>query len=646
MRKQRESGIILIITLAVAAILLILALAIWTESNVSKNISQYQQAIALAETGAEVVRGWAQRQTYAGRPLPLTASTPIFARTGGGSLPILPTLYFTSGQLVTFRSRSVSGTVATGLVVTDASGQIIGYYSAIFRRGPPTEVFALGALGNAPNRIYNVKELHTTIIPNSYSQYNYYSGDPEDIVRLSANSRDRITNQPMATACPTCTPSSNCPPYCDPGQTIPMSLNPITSFSKSYMGGKLVASISSSGHQITGFANSQFYVCPTCRDQSLERAVSVDPSTAAVYVPTPNGLYTGPAAASNGLPSRDSLNKIMTALHDVAKGQGLFVWDDTPDAGTGGGGTENSWIPTNAANGTGWDPESPGLLNDDGSVAHGNTLVHVEISSQANRYSCPRSERGNIRISDLARYAKPFYFNGIKDDPRNGGIGIQDGQSRCFDSSQMGNRVMYFAGNIQVETDPVNGYSGQFAIVASGKIDVVGPLVSKSFKDSNQLPPQGVPYQFRASPSDFAAVITPYKIKFDMDRMQGSDLTSTMLLSQIGMPYLGPNNEGNLPLDWLRTPPPSLTNRYNFTILQANDSGGLITCLNAYLFGTQISYHRSSPYGYCTDVYQPYDTNLLYGIPPYSIILNAGYIVAGWAEVNRVSGQDMAYSSP
>ncbi len=316
----------------------------------------------------------------------------------------------------------------------------------------------------------------------------------------------------------------------------------------------------------------------------------------------------------------DSLINTMQRFLDAAKQSGLFLWDPEDTKLVAG----STWVPE--AN---WNPE---LAPD---------KIHIKLNSSGE--TCTDGSKGDIRILNGLPRTILYRFNGQP------GIlhPVGDSREHCFNSTMLGQHVIYTDGNFSIYADPQNGYIGTLSFVGPGKITVSGQIASKSFLEENAgkfPPPEN--YRFKSSIYDVGALVTPYQILLRPTPGQVEGFKSSMVLMQIGQPK-------TLPLSWNQGLP-VLNLDGNFTIKVGGEAfpvlplGCPMACRYQYiyLYGNQLFYTRTANwYRYYAHVYEQFDTNLLKCNPAASPILNAGFHRVDWHEVNRNTGEDMTYNN-
>ncbi len=631
--QKSNHGIALIIVMSIAAIVLILATAFYIQSNAAVRTNLYEKGISLAETGSEMARGWAEEQAVLGNSLSQwTTSQTITSTTTPSAVP----LSFETGGAVDFSSQALkvlgpSSLQAYGIPITipvySSTGSLIGtkttgYSAFVMEAGSKIQVFALGAIGNSPNQIISVKELHVIIKPVSYTSFTYFQGDPSEPVAILDGSRDSITNQPLTSTCSPCTGDT----LFSSGDTIPGG-NSSLSFDKSYSAGQMVVLPSpSSNNALTGLGSSDYYFSLTNSQNAVYAGQNV-------YVPNGgnSGIWTG--EQSIGLPTtsgKGSLTNVMQQLFSSAVTGGLFLYDP----GGGRVSTSNTdWVPQNN-----WDPQNGWNSGD---------KVNVVVSNKNDQMTCSDGSQGDIKI-ELNGYWIAYYENGAGPYVLYGPGGTEGGYaSHCFNSQTLEDHIVYVDGNMGIQSNwngntsnLTGGYEGNMSYVSPGRISLTGDLTSQSFLNDNSSVIQSgsVPsnYTFKSSSSDVSGLITPYQIAVNPSSPE--NFTNTMILEQLGSP-------STLPWQWYDGS--DIGSNFTINFSDSNIIHDCSTpCSNYNLYGTQIQYYRSSPpYQYYNNVYQPFDFNLLQSQPPYSPAYSAGYDVVYWEQVNRSTGQDMNYDN-
>ncbi len=640
--KKPNRGIALIIVMGIAAIILILSIAFFIQSNVAVKTSLYEKAISLAETGSEAARGWAEEQTANGHALPqwvtsqtISSSAAPLSSTGSGNIN------FSSQELTTLGPATLK---AYGVPVTvpiyNSSGSQIGtktdgYFAFEMHAGTRIQIFAIGAVGDNPNQISSVKELHVIIKPVSYTTFNYFEGDPNEPVPIFDGSPDAITNQPLTTTCSTCAGDT----LYTSGSDIPGG-NSFYSFDKSYSAGQMVVLPPPSTHnELTGMSSADYYF-------SLKDSQDAVVAGSNVYLPNGgnSGIWTGnqsiglPTASGNG-----TLTNVMQTLFNNAINSGLFIYDP---GGWRVSTSNTDWVPSSS-----WDPQTG---------FNSNNKVNIVVSNPSDLMTCSDGSQGDIEVKTNFQ-STSYYLNG------QGPYSINTYSSHCFNSTTLKDHIVYTDGNMGIQSDwqgstssLTGGYSGNMSYVSPGKVTITGDLTSQSFLNDNSsyITSGTVPSTpFNSSGSDVSGLITPYQI--NVNPTNPNHFANTMVLEQLGSPstipwawsdrlgsdsanYFTVNFSGSSNLSGSVSP--SASNGYLGSHIYKDCGSG--SCSNYLLYGTQIQYSRSSPpYNDYNNIYEPFDINLLQREPPYSPIISAGYDVVYWEVVNRTTGQDMNYDN-
>ena len=644
--KKQNQGIALIIVMGIAAIILILSMAFFIQTNVAVKTSLYEKSISLAETGSETARGWAEEQTANGHALPQWATT---SPTISSSAPTISAsavpLSFATGGNVNFSSQELNtlgpttlrayGVPVTVPIYNSAGTQIgtktDGYFAFEMHAGTRIQIFAIGAVGDNPNQIVSVRELHVIIKPVSYTTFNYFEGDPNQPVALFNNSPDAITNQPLTTTCSPCTGDT----LYTSGSDIPGG-NSFYSFDKSYSAGQMVVlPPPSTNNELTGMSSADYYF-------SLNNSQDAVAAGSNVYMPNGgnSGIWTGnqsiglPTASGNG-----TLTNVMQTLFNNAVNSGLFIYDPFPNERVSASNTD--WVPY-----PNWDPQTS--MNE----------VNIVVSNPGDPMSCNNGP-GDIKVTSNGQWLV-YYLNGQANF-------LSPNSSICVNSTTLQDHIVYTDGNMGIQSywngntaSLSGGYAGNMSYVSPGKITITGDLTSQSFLNDNSsyITSGTVPSTpFNSSGSDVSGLITPYQI--NVNPTNPNHFTNTMVLEQLGSPstipwswsdHLGSDSANYFTVNFSGSnnlsgsSSPSASNGYLGSNIYSHCSSG--NCSNYLLYGTQIQYFRSSPpYSNYNNIYEPFDINLLQREPPYSPIISAGYDIVYWEVVNRVTGQDMNYDN-
>lgn len=641
----KRKGAALVTVILIAVILLILVISILVNSVMSTRSSNYISGLYIAEAGVEFARGGYQHYISSGGTSFPEAWFDSSAFPGGaGGAGAAETLRFTDGSIVTYPNVGnplIDGQPASGIPLDmpqyDESGAFlgnkrIGYFAYRIINTEPIEIYSIGAIGSTATSIRMIKGIHARIKPVAYTDFSKFIASPfhtgNDAIFVTNSSRDPIDNSLLFTG------TSGTNRTVAPGDSISGGSS-LLSFNKSFLAGQLsLYTSSASNKQFVGFEKGSYYFTKADAAPAVNVAVgsqSVDLHTSGgnsglftnqsnIGLPNNNNLY-----GTDGYADGDSTDGGLDGqLANLAKGSGLYIEGNGfwPNSNSDRGSIDSTHVDSSDNK-----PYKVTLsLTPDESATEvtiknirfgtqkvwnsvSNALVSTSVTSQTLNFN------GSQYTLNSTGTTSPPLPSGVNYSV-SGGVGTLN-----FNINSLSQHIIYTRANMEVSGDASDNYkfTGKMSLYSPGKLDVTGNLIYKSY---NKTGSSGS-YSFSSSPNDMLGLMSPNKINLNPVSGQKEGFTLTAALMQLGTT--------------------DSANRNKFTISTQNyaptDSYNEI-----FLYGSQVNFTRSGNwYSNYTNVYQPFDTNLLQFQPPLSPVLSAGHNIVYWREINMNTGQDIEY---
>lgn len=627
----KRKGAALVTVILIAVILLILVISILVNSVMSIRSSNYISGLYLAEAGVEFARGGYQHYISSGGTSFQEAWFDSSAFPGAEVLQ-------SNGNPVTYPNVGnplIDGQPASGIPLDmpqyDESGAFlgnrrIGYFAYRIINTEPIEIYSIGAIGSSATSIRIIKGIHARIKPVAYTDFSKFIASPfhtgNDAIFVTNSTRDPIDNSLLFTG------TSGTNTTVVPGDPISGGSS-LLSFNKSFLAGQLsLYTSSASNKQFVGFEKGSYYTAaPAVNVAAGSQSVDLHNSGGN------SGLFTN--QSNLGLPSNDKLygtdsyadgdatdGGLDGQLANLAKGSGLYIEGNGFWPNSNSGSIDSTHVDSSDNK-----PYKVTLSLTPDESATKVTVKNIRFGSQRVWNSASDALVSTSVTSQTLNFNGSQYTlnsTGTTSPPLPSGVNYTVSGSEGtlnFNINSLSQHIIYTRANMEVSGDATALYrfTGKMSLYSPGKLDVTGNLIYKSY---NKTGSSGS-YSFSSSPNDMLGLMSPNKINLNPVSGQKEGFTLTAALMQLGAT--------------------NYDNRNKFTISTQNyaptDSYNEI-----FLYGSQVNFTRSGNwYNNYTDVYQPFDTNLLQFQPPLSPVLSAGHNIVYWREINMNTGQDIEY---
>lgn len=663
-KGKAVKGAVLVTVLLLSLIMLVLTIALFTDPAFIRRAQTTDVAKYLAETGAEFARGYIQQWSQ--------GLVVVDQRTSGNVPPEVvgvgpERLFWTNGNFVEYpmpnnifpnyqRKNEVFGIPLRRPIFDNSSPpsqtgtETVGYFAYFLMggSGDTYDIYALGAIGEAADRITSTLTIHTRIKPFTYSEYTTFVGNPNNPVFIRQNYVDPFYGRsPISDGS-----SSN---Y-SAGEIS--GLGRFSNFNKAYLGGELTFDLPANAN-FKGFDWATYYVPKqNVSDPSKVKTInsikisSVDQLFTDANISETTGLpeancpppCSGLSQLQNIMDDRSALLADNKGLRGVAEKSGVFISGNKFTLREGSSYSDpqtssyrNAYVADIADGVPGTDDSSNRAYNIE-LLADGR----VQISSMSAPSGGNYGDYPSSACTNTACYS--FKLNGNNTSPASYTwqwmpSGWKRIGSTTLNLDSLNSPVIYVQGNANLS----GTLNGKLTVVAEGKVTIKDSI--KYHDQAISVTGNGTTVTPERS-SDLLGVVTPRKIEiypasgYDKDNL----VVSGTLLA------IGSNPTTNAGYD------------ANWTIqLEPGFYGDGNTYNSITFFGSQIQYARNANWllkykngrhllGGSIDTSQNpanpfriYDLNLLSTQPPSTPVISAGYNTIYWAIVNNSSGQDIVY---
>jgi hypothetical protein len=276
-RVIKNRGMTLIFVLLVGVVMVMLIASLLMTSQYSLRSRDRCAGLALAEAGIEYARSALQAGGTGDR-----TSTRAFTT---GAVP----LKYSNGSNVDFSFVPSPGVLdspgdlfrtdqAKGCAVVDKDGNVLGYFAYQLAGSTPLHCFAIGALGQDPQKLDRTKTfcVHACLKPFSYSEFTMFLGNPNQITNMYQTDLSNVGYQDPFYYVNPFKPKGGALPADSPIGVDLVPENTTQNFNRLYVAGDVKIRPKLANQEFYGFSLGQYYTpkvtTPTARPSKVQAA--------------------------------------------------------------------------------------------------------------------------------------------------------------------------------------------------------------------------------------------------------------------------------------------------------------------------------------------------------------------------------------